>query len=305
MNNTPIHLIRGTEANILNRPFNDGSIYVAIDTKRIYVDSYMDGAPQNKLSVGGGGSSGIFYAKKTFIESSDLTFALSDLEGADDLPSVGDLIINYKSKNETRDGFYKVIAVNMTTNTVDVEYLPVGGGGSSSGSAGGGEIKIIPITEASGITTSEKGYSIKYSIEAYNNAGVAVITPGKAVFTINGIQVDGGEVVHGKTYDFDITPYLNSAKETNTIRLKVSLNTGGIVDDSQTYDWTVKCIDLKLDWDWIYGYKNYIKENTFTLSWTVSGGVNCQTHISIDDGAEPDKNYFVVNLHRCGDPGGR
>lgn len=296
MNNTPIHLIRGTEANILNRPFNDGSIYVAIDTKRIYVDSYMDGAPQNKLSVGGGGSSGIFYAKKTFIESSDLTFALSDLEGADDLPSVGDLIINYKSKNETRDGFYKVIAVNMTTNTVDVEYLPVGGGGSSSGSAGGGEIKIIPITEASGITTSEKGYSIKYSIEAYNNAGVAVITPGKAVFTINGIQVDGGEVVHGKTYDFDITPYLNSAKETNTIRLKVSLNTGGIVDDSQTYDWTVKCIDLKLDWDWIYGYKNYIKENTFTLSWTVSGGVNCQTHISIDDGAEPDKNYFVVNL---------
>lgn len=296
MNNTPFRIMRGPEANLLNKPFSDGFVYVAIDTKRIYMDTYFNDVPQNKLPIGGG-NSGIFYANKTFIDSSDLSFTIDDIEG-NELPSVNDIIINYKSKNELRDGFYRVTSVITSTNSVETEYLPVGGGGSGSGSgsSSNGEVKIIPITPTTGTTTSEKGYFIEYSIEAYNNAGIAVVTPGKATFTINGVQVNGGQVVHGGKYRFDVSQYLSTIRDMNTITLRVALNTGGIIDDVQSFTWTVKCVDLKLIWDREYSSNNYIKENTFNLSWKVNGGVECVTHISVDDGSELDKNYFTVPL---------
>ena len=291
-NNTPFRIVRGTEDKILNLPFDNGKVYVSIDTKRIFVDAYLNNAEQNKISVGGA-NSGIFYASKTFTDTSDLSFSLDDIEG-NHLPEINDLIINYKSKNETRDGFYKVIAINPEANIVDTVYLPVGGGGG--GTSSGGEVKIIPITSNTGTTTLEKGYFVEYSIEAYNNAGASVITPGRAIYTINGQQIDGGQIMHGGKYKFNVSPYLSTTKEVNTITLKVVLNTGNVVDDTQSFTWTVRCVDLKLTWNWIYGSQYYIKENTFTLSWKVNGGVECVTHISIDDGSEPDKNYFTVNL---------
>ena len=295
MSNIPFRVVRGLEERILNTPFTDGYLYIANDTKRIYMDSYLNGIQQNKMPIGGG-NSGIYYSSKTFTDSSDLTFNLSDIEGKE-LPAVNDLIINYKSKNETRDGFYKVITTDTINNKVETEYLSVGGGGNGGGAAtSGGQIKIIPITPTAGTTTKEQGYSIDYSIEAYNNANIAVITPGKATFIINGVQIDGGEVSHGNTYSFPVTEYLSSVKDTNVITLKVTLNTGGIVDDVQTFTWTVKCVDLRLIWDWNYNSNNYIKEDIFVLNWKVSGGVNCVTHISIDDGSQPDENYFTVNL---------
>ena len=295
MKNTPFRIVRGFESNILNKPFVDGYVYIATDTKRIYIDAYFDGMAHNKLAIGGG-NSGIYYASKTFTDSSDLSFTLDDIEGQE-LPSVNDVIINYKSKNELRDGFYRVREVITSTNTVETEYLPVGGGGGAgSGASTSGEVKIIPITETAGITTSEKGYSIEYSIEAYNNAGAVVVTPGKATFTINGKQINGGQVVHGGKYSFDVSEYLSTVKEINTITLKVALNTGGIVDNVQTFTWTVRCIDLKLIWDREYNSNNYIKEDTFNISWKVMGGVECVTHISVDDGSELDKNYFTVAL---------
>jgi hypothetical protein len=64
----------------------------------------------------------------------------------------------------------------------------------------------------------------------------------------------------------------------------------------QSFTWTVRCVDLKLTWEREYSTNNYIKEATFNLNWKVSGGVDCVTHISIDDGAELDKNYFTVPL---------
>ena len=189
MSGIPFRIARGLEETILISPFKDGYLYIANDTKRMYMDSYLNGIQQNKIPVGGG-NSGIYYSSKTFTDSSDLTFNLSDIEG-NELPAKNDLIINYKSKNETRDGFYKVVTADAINNKVETEYLPVGGGGNV-GTSSGGQIKIIPITAITGTTTKEQGYSIDYSIEAYNNADVAVITPGKATFIINGVQINGG-----------------------------------------------------------------------------------------------------------------
>ena len=295
MSNTPFRVMRGEEISVLNKPFTEGQVYFATDTKRIYMDAYLNGQPQNKIPMGGG-NSGIYYASKGFTDSSDVSFALADIEG-DELPNVNDLIINYNSSNELRDGFYKVITVDATNNVVETAYLPVGGGGTGgSGSAGGGKILITPITPMTGITTSEKGYKIKYSLEAYNNAGAAVPNTGRATFIINGSSVDGGMVVHGNTYEFDVSQYLSSIKDMNTITLKVVIDTGGVVADVQTYTWTVKCVDLKVEWPWTYSSNNYITEDKFTLSWKITGGIECVTHISIDEGDELDKNYFTIEL---------
>lgn len=294
MSNVPFRVVRGEEVAIMNKPFAEGCVYFATDTKRIYMDAYLNGEPQDKLPMGGG-NSGIFYAHKGFTDSSDVSFALEDIEG-DELPNVNDLIVNYKSSNELRDGFYKVVTANAVTNTVETEYLPVGGGGGGTGgSSGGGKILIKPETPANGMTTLEKGYSIKYSLEVYNNAGAPVTNSGRATFIINGVSVDGGIVTHGGVYDFPITEYLSTVKDTNTITLKITLNTGGIVDDIQTYTWTVKCVDLQLIWDWNYSSDNYIKESTFTLNWKVKGGIECITHIMIDD-KDDDDHYFTVPI---------
>ena len=299
MSNVPFRVVRGEEIAIMNKPFAEGCVYFATDTKRIYMDAYLNGEPQDKLPMGGG-NSGIFYAHKGFTDSSDVSFSLEDIEG-DELPNVNDLIVNYKTSNEMRDGFYKVVTTNAVTNTVETEYLPVGGGGGGgTGSGSGGKILIKPETPANGMTTLEKGYSIKYSLEAYNNAGAPVTSSGRATFIINGMTIDGGIVAHGGVYDFPVTEYLSTVKDTNTITLKITLNTGGIVDDIQTYTWTVKCVDLQLVWDWDYSSDNYIKENSFTLNWKIKGGVECKTHIAIDyddnTSLQPDVNYFVIDI---------
>ena len=295
MSNIPFRVMRGEEISILSKPFTEGQVYFATDTKRIYMDAYLNGQLQDKIPMGGG-NSGIYYASKGFTDSSDVSFSLADIEG-DELPNVNDLIINYNSSNELRDGFYKVITTDVINNIVETAYLPVGGGGTGGSSGtGNGQILITPITPASGNTTSEKGYKIKYSLEAYTNTGAIVQDTGKATFIINGVSVDGGSVYHGGTYEFDVSQYLSTIKDTNTITLKITMLTGGIVANVQTYTWTVKCIDLKVEWPWTYSSNNYITEDKFTLSWKVTGGIECVTHISIDDGDELNKNYFTINL---------
>ena len=47
--------VRGPEANIMNAGYNEGYVYFATDTKKIYLDA----RGQEKLLMGG--SSGIFY----------------------------------------------------------------------------------------------------------------------------------------------------------------------------------------------------------------------------------------------------
>jgi hypothetical protein len=55
-------------------------------------------------------------------------------------------------------------------------------------------------------------------------------------------------------------------------------------------------VDLKVEWPWTYSSNKYITEDKFTLSWKITGGIECVTHISIDNGDELNKNYFTINL---------
>lgn len=129
----PFRVVRGEEITLLNKSKEDGTLYFATDTGKIYLDTI----DEDKILMGGGANSGIFYAKKNFTDPADLTFSLDDIT-SDDLPNVNDLIINYSGDiggDSERDGFYQVIEVITAENYVITNYLPVGGG-SGSGSGG-------------------------------------------------------------------------------------------------------------------------------------------------------------------------
>lgn len=59
----PFQIMRGLEEKILNKPKDDGRLYFATDTGKIYLDTLEE----NKILMGGGANSGIFYAKKNLL----------------------------------------------------------------------------------------------------------------------------------------------------------------------------------------------------------------------------------------------
>lgn len=131
----PEHIVKGApdEMNEAFKHLEDGRMYFAVDTKKIYVDcdfETSDGEPvHDRISFGG--NNGIFYGRKTFdpesaaVQSGEYWFIpeLGDLEdNRDDIPQVDDLILN-------SDGcFYRVSMVRIGTidvNSVDDEGNPI------------------------------------------------------------------------------------------------------------------------------------------------------------------------------------
>ena len=115
-NSTVFTPVRGYDRNIQAMDYQDGFLYFAIDTKKIYLDA----KGQNKIPIGGGGGeggssgSGIIFGNKVLSveEQSQETikFALAQLN-ISYLPAVDAVILN------TTDGcFYRVTAVNSDTD---------------------------------------------------------------------------------------------------------------------------------------------------------------------------------------------
>ena len=167
----PEHLVRGSESDMAEafKTLEDGRMYFALDTKKIYVDcdfETSDGQTiQDRLSFGGNG--GIFYGQKDFNEDEEgesryeFWLELGDLEKMDEIPCVDDLILN-------KDGcFYRVVAVEQKhretyqeTETgeiivveseelytvINTEKLTIAGSG---GGGGGAATTIYPVLDHS------------------------------------------------------------------------------------------------------------------------------------------------------------
>jgi len=126
--------VRGKEQNISARAlgFNDGYLYFATDTGRIYLD-YIDedGIQVARAMVGnssgGGGNSGIYYANKTLTADEKLEdsiiFPIDLIEG-DDYPQKNDLIVNVPEGS-----FYRVTNPSPLTSSVEAVRLTISGGG--------------------------------------------------------------------------------------------------------------------------------------------------------------------------------
>ena len=130
--------VRGKEQNISARAlgFNDGYLYFATDTGRIYLD-YIDEdgtkiarAMVGNSSGGGGGNSGIFYANKTLTAEEKLETSIIfpiDLIEGDDYPQKNDLIVNIPEGS-----FYRVTLPSPLTSSVEATRLTISGGGGGT-----------------------------------------------------------------------------------------------------------------------------------------------------------------------------
>ena len=247
----PFQIMRGLEEKILNKPKDNGCLYFATDTGKIYLDTLEE----NKILMGGGANSGIFYAKKKFTDPADTTFTLKDITG-DDLPNVNDLIINVSADiggDEERDGFYQVVEVIQEEEKVITNYLPVGSGGSGGGGGTKGFAAIEYIIPKDGVaaTLVDEDYYIEYNLIAQDSSGDTVKNPGTATWIINGKSIDGGQVYPGNNR-FNIKDYLDGTRDINTIKLSISIFTGSSVNTIVSKIWQITAIDLKLTWNYTF-----------------------------------------------------
>ena len=131
MSETRFTPVRGLEANILSMPYNEGYLYFALDSKKIFLDSNGQG----KIPMGGGsggsaaGSGVIIGSRQISVEEeseSNIEFPTAHLN-INFLPSVDAIILNVP------DGcFYRVISVGADS-VVATRLTVAGGGGSGSG----------------------------------------------------------------------------------------------------------------------------------------------------------------------------
>lgn len=282
MENIPFKVVRGEEVSLLNKPQENGALYFATDTGKIY----MDTLDKDKILMGGGSNSGIFYAEKAFTDPSDLSFSLEDLN-SDELPSEDDLIINYSANiggDAVRDGFYRVILVDKENQSVLTTQLPVGGGtGAGSGDSSGGSVVIEYVTPENGIgaTLINTDYVLEYNLIAKDNSGSEIIEAGTAVWYINGSKIDGGSVRNGRN-TFNIKDYLDPRKELNTVRLVVTFVAGGgTTAITGGKNWQITAINLNVDW--AYNFPQFIETDTFNINFTPYGGVDMIAHLVFDD----------------------
>lgn len=142
---TKFNVVRGTDEKIRRDfPYQDGYVYFAVDTGRIY----MDVKGKNKVSMGGSGAA-VIYANTTFTQNpndDNYTFYIDGLENPEAGVKVGDLVIN-------SDGtFYKVEDINETTGAVSCMRIAVsgsgGGGGGSTVTTVRGRLTVTRLSEA-------------------------------------------------------------------------------------------------------------------------------------------------------------
>jgi hypothetical protein len=97
--------VRGTAAKIDTIPINDGSIYYAYDTGKIFLDQ-----GNKRVLMGGGSGSAIFYGnagKLTPDENELYTISFNSLENKNDSPKKDDIILN-------DDGaFYRIVSLGI------------------------------------------------------------------------------------------------------------------------------------------------------------------------------------------------
>lgn len=291
-NKIPFRVVRGEETTLLSKSKEDGTLYFATDTGKIYLDTIEE----DKILMGGGANSGIFYAKKNFTNPADLTFSLEDITG-DDLPKVNDLIINYSGDiggDIERDGFYQVIEVITAENYVITNYLPVGGSGSGSGGQTGyAAIEYVYPETNVGATLLGKDYVIKYKLTAKDSAGDDRVNTGTATWIINGISIPGGQVSVGIN-SFNVKDYLDAARDVNTIKLSISIDTGGSINTVTTKIWQITAINLQVKWD--FTFPHFITDETFIVSFTPYGNTDCVAHLVFDEDYSNDAKTYTLNV---------
>ena len=265
----------------------DGHVVFTTDTKKIY--AAIDG--EFKMM---GGSSGVFYGTRELTDDEKygdevfFTFLPEHIDG-NTMPTVDDLILNIPD-----GGFYRVLESDETIIQAQRLAISGGGGGTGGGPSNEGSLVINYITPQNSSTITGVDYYIDFEIVAKDSAGDLIGDKGVATWKIGTKQIIE-EVSNGKN-SFKVDEYLDPTQSSTKITLVVSMNTGGSANTIVSKTWYVKAVSLSLDWKFEYNYDNYIKTDTFELSFTPSGGVACTAHFVFDNNYNPGVTYFTKDI---------
>lgn len=275
-NNIPFRVIKGLEEIIMSNkhPIQEGSVYFATDTKKIYLDTNG-----SRLSMGG--NTGIYYGKADFegLEGPEFFFKFDDIEG-ENLPNINDLIIN-------SDGcFYKVLEKQEDEfKTERITIAGSGGGGGNQPSLG--SIKLAVEGGTYRTVLSGQPFSIQFTLTATDADGMNS-GPGRYEIKINNVVKKTGVAENSALLE---EPILNTVELGElftltgdyTVQVVCYAYTGGAAEASVSKRIYVNSTDFKLTWEYDDTTINSI-DNDFTTSWSISG--NTEDRIStivIDD----------------------
>ena len=283
--------IMGKESTIMAQGYQEGFLYFATDTKRIF----MDAKGNSKMPMGG--NSGVYYGQMKLADTPDenqkeFTFTVYDLEvnnGTETLtiPNVNDLILNIP------DGcFYRVSEVegegeetSILTNKLTIAGS--GGGGTSDGPASLAGLVFNRITTQSFTTLSGIACPIQFTVTAKDSAG-EMTGGGTYILKVNNKEKARGDIINNDPSnpndynEIDVGPYLGPGE--NDVRIYVYMDTGGSSFTEATKLWKVTTTSISFKWNYDFSKVNSTEEQ-FELAWTISGGagIDNTTHIFINN----------------------
>lgn len=274
--------VRGKDAKIQSAEYQEGYVYFATDTKKIYLDANGVRAPM-------GGNSGIYYGKKNFGEvdegQTQFTFEASDLEINDEgtnitIPNVDDLILNIP------DGcFYRVIEIigSGENAIITAEQLTIAGSGGGSGGTGSlvGTYELRATSDKNVTILSGSDYSIKFYALAKDSNG-DVTGNGTYELLINNLVVAKGTAYQGEN-SVAVGDYLQPNSDT-TIVLKVYMDVGGSDLVSKRITFTITSTDMELEWKNEKNTNIHYLTDSFAITYSISGvGFSKSVTLVIDD----------------------
>ena len=191
--------VRGTEASISRMPYEDGALYFATDTNKIYLDS-----GRQRYSMGGSGAS-LYYTAQAEVPTNEETgiYTLSSEYFVDEnaKPKIDDLIIN------TDGSFYRVRNVDGTSYEC-IRMAVSGGGGGGSVITNNVRLLFDSAAIGSGKTfVYGKSYFLNFTVETTESEEVQV----SYVISQNDVQFATGTntvpLINGSVYSLDTSTF--------------------------------------------------------------------------------------------------
>ena len=149
------------------------------------------------------------------------------------------------------DNDYKLHFYDSNGDELEDLAVEIRGGGGGGGSESGGVVTIGRITSASVQTIYGDDCQIQYTVLATDTSGEGV-GDGIGTLYINNVAVEAGFTVYtstvGASNTIDIGEYL--AVGTNTVKISVSVDTGGEMNTVATKTWSVNAINMYLSWNY-------------------------------------------------------
>lgn len=226
MSNIKFRPIQGSDSQIQKIEYNDGYLYFALDTGKIYLDANNE----NKILMGGGGASLLYANDSSIDERPDGTYILSidTLEDSSNLKE-NDLIIN-----QANGSFYKVQSINFSSNSIVCTLIAISGtgGGGGGGSTGPGVDSKLTMS-VSGIASYQTyvyGQKAEITVEATAELD-ATVTIVYEIIGTNNTNSYTSEIRSGDSETFDIGSKLYQG--TNKVTVHAISNNSG--QDSRSY----------------------------------------------------------------------